>query len=239
MRTSPLFEGLDARTVNLIVDQGHPHSYAPHEPVCLQGDPASDILVIEKGIGLLSNTTSTGGQLILGWLKPGDAYGLASLLENSPTYLATVDGFSEMQVVRWTRMTFRSLTKQYPRLLENVLKYVCHWLRVSLERLQLFASQSVEHRVAILVCHSAEQVGRELPAGIELNFSDEQLAQIAGTTLFSVSRLLQCWERSGLLRKTRGRILIHKGVNVAQLIEGAAKVRPPRADNEQLRKTAT
>ncbi len=239
VRTSALFEGLDAKTVNSIVDQGHISSYNPREIICRQGHPPSDILLVDKGLALMSKTTSTGAQLLLGWLRPGDGYGLVSLLEDSQTYLATVEAFSEVEVLRWPRPTFRSMTRQHPPLMENVLRYVFRWLRASIERLQLFASETVERRLAILLCQSAEQVGTEMQGGIELCFSDEQLAQIAGTTLFSVSRLLQCWERSDLLRKTRGRILIHEGVNVPQLIEAAAKLRLPGANNEQIRKTAT
>jgi len=239
VRASRLFDGLDARTVSSIVNQGVVCTYKAGEFVFRQGEPATHAVVIQKGLALLSDTNSEGEELLIGWLRPGDLYGPAPPLEDRLNYLLTVRAFSELTVRRWTSLEFLAMTKQYPLLVENILKYTCWWLEKVLGRLQLFSSENVERRLAILVCQTAEQVGRDLPQGIELSLSNEQLAQIAGTTLFSVSRLLRCWERSGLLDKGRGRILIHKGVGVRELIEAAEKPWLPANRVGPIRKTAT
>ncbi len=43
---------------------------------------------------------------------------------------------------------------------------------------------------------------------VRIDLSREELAQLAGTTLFTVSRLLSEWEASGTVRTVRGAVLI-------------------------------
>ena len=48
----------------------------------------------------------------------------------------------------------------------------------------------------------------ESDEGIEVNVSNEELANEANVTIFTVSRLLSEWQRKGLLVKSRGRVVI-------------------------------
>jgi len=70
------------------------------------------------------------------------------------------------------------------------------------------------------VCHTARQrlahvlvslasgIGRKGPNGIDLDITNEQLANTANVTLFTASRLMSEWQRSGAVTKTRGRVLL-------------------------------
>lgn len=117
------------------------------------------------------------------------------------------------------------ISKHYLLINKNALEVALSRTFRILERLRLLASQPVERRIAILLAQTAEEVGRHVQDGVELDLPDEQVSQIAGTNLFSVSRLLQRWERSGLVNKTRGRILIREGVSLEKLIQSAGKSR--------------
>jgi CRP-like cAMP-binding protein len=51
-------------------------------------------------------------------------------------------------------------------------------------------------------------MGTKYPDGIHLEITNEQLANTANITLFTASRLLSEWQRSGAVVKARGRILL-------------------------------
>ena len=71
-----------------------------------------------------------------------------------------------------------------------------------------------------LTCHSAEQrlagvlnnlvgvIGREVPGGVELDVTNEELAKTANVTPFTASRLLGAWQRRSVVKKSRGKILL-------------------------------
>ena len=68
----------------------------------------------------------------------------------------------------------------------------------------------VERRVAHAVVRLAGQAGRKEAAGIRIDFpiSKQDLAEMTGTTLHTVSRILTAWEKAGLVEGGRQRLLV-------------------------------
>jgi CRP-like cAMP-binding protein len=54
----------------------------------------------------------------------------------------------------------------------------------------------------------AKGIGQRSFEGTVLNISNEELANEANVTIFTVSRLLSEWHRKGLLVKSRGSVVI-------------------------------
>ena len=52
------------------------------------------------------------------------------------------------------------------------------------------------------------QIGRPADGAIEVGLSREELAQMTGTTLFTVSRLFSAWETRGLVKPRREAVTI-------------------------------
>ena len=66
-------------------------------------------------------------------------------------------------------------------------------------------TERVERRVARMLLRLTTQTGtRREGGGIEILLSRQDLAEMSGTTLFSVSRILSDWERQGLVETGRG-----------------------------------
>lgn len=56
--------------------------------------------------------------------------------------------------------------------------------------------------------------------GIELTFTRQDLAEMSGTTLYTVSRVLSEWEKHGLVEAGRERVLIRKPHELVRVSEG-------------------
>jgi CRP-like cAMP-binding protein len=56
----------------------------------------------------------------------------------------------------------------------------------------------------------AKQAGRKTPGGVEIDFpiSRQDVAEMTGTTLHTVSRILSAWEQRGLVEGGRQRIVL-------------------------------
>jgi CRP-like cAMP-binding protein len=66
----------------------------------------------------------------------------------------------------------------------------------------------VGSRVARQLVRLQEQIGRPANGSVEIGLSREDLAQMTGTTLFTVSRLLSAWEARGLVHARRESVTI-------------------------------
>jgi len=73
--------------------------------------------------------------------------------------------------------------------------------------------------------------GRRTEAGIEIDFplSRQDLAEMTGTTLHTVSRTLSAWEERGLVELGRQQVVIRQPHAVAAIAEDLPDEAPPAA----------
>ena len=93
------------------------------------------------------------------------------------------------------------------------------------------SNEQVEQRVAHALLRLAKQDGRKVDAGVEIDFpiSRQDVAEMTGTTLHTVSRILSAWEQQGLVEGGRQRIVLRDANRLHVLAEGedAAQARKP------------
>jgi CRP-like cAMP-binding protein len=77
-------------------------------------------------------------------------------------------------------------------------------------RLREVATEKVEQRIAHTIMRLADQAGRRTARGVEIAFpiSRQDLAEMAGTTLHTVSRTLSGWEDQGIVTSGRRRVVV-------------------------------
>jgi CRP-like cAMP-binding protein len=63
----------------------------------------------------------------------------------------------------------------------------------------------------------AKEIGQMVPGGVELHVRNEELAHEANVTIFTVSRLMGEWQRRGLLKKGRGKVVLHHPKDLIRL----------------------
>lgn len=72
------------------------------------------------------------------------------------------------------------------------------------------ATEKVERRVARAVLKLVQHAGTPVADGVllDLPLSREDLAQLTGTTVYTVSRIVSRWETTGILRSGRQQLVI-------------------------------
>jgi CRP-like cAMP-binding protein len=108
----------------------------------------------------------------------------------------------------WHRNTIRTLAARYPKLLENGLAIATDYLTWYLASHLSLVCHTARQRLAHVLVSLANGIGTKCPSGIQLDITNEQLANTANITLFTASRLLSEWQRSGVVEKGRGTVLL-------------------------------
>jgi CRP-like cAMP-binding protein len=111
--------------------------------------------------------------------------------------------------------------EQSPRIALNALRIMSGQIRGFQSTVKDLSTKRVEQRVARAVLRLARESGRNIEEGIliDLPLSRQDLAEMTGTTLFSVSRMLKDWEKQGLIMSQRQRVIItypHGLVTIAE-----------------------
>jgi CRP-like cAMP-binding protein len=111
--------------------------------------------------------------------------------------------------------------EKFPALAVNTLQTVGSRLQESHTRVVEMSTQQVEQRIAHALLRLAKQSGRKVEHGVEIDFpiSRQDIAQMTGTTLHTVSRTLSGWEQRGLIASGRQRIVLREPHKLMVLAE--------------------
>ena len=143
-----------------------------------------------------------------------------SLVEGAK-YPVSAEAADRCEVIYWPHATMLDLVHRFPTLAVNALKVLAGHVREFQDRYRELATERVERRVARTVLRLATQTGRKTEEGVLLDIplTRQDLAEMSGTTLFTVSRILSQWETQGLVAAGREKVVIrfpHGLVRIAE-----------------------
>jgi len=207
---SSFFDGLAVEDRKKILAAAKPRRYAAHSVITNQGHPADSLFLLTKGRARYFFDELGGQHLLLHWLAVGELIGGKALLAKPSTYLLGSETVRECNLLVWDRATIRGFVAQYPVLLENVLATASDYLSWYLAAHVALTCHSAEQRLAGVLGNLVGPIGQNVPGGIELDVTNEELASAANVTAFTASRLLSSWQRRGVVKKSRGKILLRQ-----------------------------
>src|SRR6185369_7835508 len=138
-------------------------------------------------------------------------------------YPATATAVDDSVVLAWPSATWPRLVEKFPALATNTLQTVGARLQETHTRVVEMSTEQVEKRIAHALLRLVKQSGRKVDRGVEIDFpiSRQDIAQMTGTTLHTVSRILSGWEQAGLIESGRQRIVLREPEKIHALAEQA------------------
>ena len=192
-----------------------------------QGAEADRFFLLLHGHVRAAKTTPTGEQIVVRYVSPGETFGLAMAI-GLTQYPATATAVDDSVVLAWPTGTWPRLVEKFPALATNTLQAVGARLQETHTRVLEMSTQQVEQRVAHALLRLANQSGKKLDHGIEIDFpiSRQDIAEMTGTTLHTVSRTLSQWEAKGILKTGREQVIILYPHGLVEIAEDL----PPKAE---------
>jgi CRP-like cAMP-binding protein len=202
------FEGLVASEIMTILSAARERRYLANSVIVNQGHPAEHLFLLTGGRARYFYLAPDARKVNLFWLPRGEIFGAAALLPRASEYLVSTETVKQSSVLVWDRATIRALVLRYPRLLDNVLLVTFDYL-VAYRGIHVsMTCHTARQRLAQVLANLASGMGRKVRGGIELDVRNEELANEANVTPFTASRLLSEWQRLGIVRKSRGKVLL-------------------------------
>ncbi|MFL7870980.1 MAG: Crp/Fnr family transcriptional regulator [Anaerolineales bacterium] len=225
VRRSSLFKDIRSAVFSQVMETSAPRSVEEDGFFFLQGDPATHAYVLVEGRVKMIQITPNGQQITMRIMTPGQTYGGIALLNPRAGYPATAQAVENSTALAWDTAHLRELVEKEPSISLNVMGLMHGYISELQERQKALVTDRVEQRIARILLKLAAQSGRRIEEGvlIDLPITRQDIAEMSGTTLYTVSRTLNEWERDGLLEIGRERVVIrepHGLVSIAdELVE--------------------
>lgn len=205
----PPFSCLTRPQIREILDQASSRRYEEGTEIFREGHEADRFFLLLDGYLRVVRTTPGGDQIIVLHISPGQLFGIAPALQRD-TYPATSIAAAESIALSWPVRLWSDFTATYEGFATESYKTLGNRLGQIQQTLTEMATQAVEKRVAAAVLRMVNQSGRKTDKGIEIAFpvTRQNISDMTGTTLHTVSRLLSAWEKAGIVESTRKHIVV-------------------------------
>ena len=188
-----------------------------------QGDPATYLYVLTSGQVKLLQSNPAGQQVNLRTLYPWQMFGALGAVREQAVYPASAQATEDSSALAISSEKLREMMQARPYLASGLMQLMTSYIQEMQARYRELATERVQQRIARTLLRLASQSGQKVEQGIELSFSRQDFAEISGTTLYTVSRVLTEWERQGFLVSSREHIRILKPHALVQLAEGVTE----------------
>lgn len=205
---SKLLEGLPKHSCQSILSAANFRDAKARTIVTRQDDDAENVFMLMSGCARHFFVTHDGRKVLLLWLGPGDIFGGMALLPTPSKYLVSTELVKDSTIAIWRRPTALALTTQHARLLHNALTIASEYMVWYIATHSALVSRTARERLALVLSELSQGIGHQTSEGVELPLKNEELANAANVTPFTVSRLLNHWQRNGALVKKRGRLML-------------------------------
>jgi CRP/FNR family transcriptional regulator, nitrogen oxide reductase regulator len=218
LAASETFVGLSYDALGTILKAGTLRHWARDDYLIQQGNDAAHFALVVRGTAKLIQVTPDGHQVLVRFVGRGQEFGLIAALSGF-VYPLSVQAVEPCSALVWQGDVLADLMQRFPIVALNALRIMVIRNQETQRRYQELLTQRVEQRVAQALVRLADQLGtaEDGMIRIDLALTREDLGEFAGTTLYSVSRVLSVFERNGLIDAQRDRILIRKIDEVRQI----------------------
>lgn len=205
---SPFLDALTPREVRALLKAARSVEISLHEVLQQEGEPADRFWLLTTGRVAVYRLRHDGNKLFLRWGVPGDTFGFATIVMAPARYLVTIEAVQKGSILAWDLAACQDLILRYPGLSKGVNWAVSKYLSSLIDIFSMCELQSAEERLARVLVESAGQLGQAGPEGIEVDLKNEEVALAAHMSLFTATRHLSKWQRTGLVKKHRGKIVL-------------------------------
>ena len=209
LRHVSLFESLDQQELEALSDVAFTRTFSKDNVIILAEEEGDTLFILKKGQVKVSIVSEGGREVILSLLGPGSVFGELSLLDGKPRS-ANVVAIEETELLMLRRVDFLQLIYKTPQIATALLAELATRMRKTDRQIEGLALLDVTSRISDTLLQLATEQGAETTDGvtIESRPTQQELANMSGTTRETVSRVLKRLEGQGYINRNGRKITI-------------------------------
>jgi len=204
----PLFSDVSPSDCASIISAGREKHYRRKQTIFSEGDPVRQVVFLLSGFVKIIQVGSNGDEVILRVNGVGEILGAFRLSINHH-HCSTAQAIQPSTAIVWDSATFERLLERFPAFRRNTFRALEERLLEMEQRFREVSTEKVGSRLSSELLRLSNRLGRTVNGGcLEISLSRSDLAQLTGTTLFTVSRLLCQWQKLGIVSIGREAVLV-------------------------------
>ncbi len=229
LERTELFRGVAAQALREIHAVSYRKRFSAGEVIFRQDDAAASLYVVSVGRLRATQTTPDGQQIIIRYLGPGEVAGYTTL-SGAATHPGTITAIDDSHLIGWSAAAIKQIMGEHAAIAMNAIMLLGARYREMQLRLRELSTERVEQRIAHTILRLTAQAGRRTARGIEIAFplSRQDLAEMSGTTLHTVSRTLSAWEEEGIVACGRRRVIVTRLDALTVIASATSSLSPNR-----------
>lgn len=216
-----LFQGVAAEDLDRMVGRARSQRIPKGQAIFEQDGEAHFFFLLLDGHVRVVKSTPEGQDVIVRYISAGELMGIAHALGRT-TYPASAIAAVDCVVLAWPGASWAEFAASIPAFGANTYKTVGSRLQDAHTRVVEMSTQQVDQRVAHALLKLIGQSGRRTDEGLLIDFpiSRQDIAEMTGTTLHTVSRLLTAWEEKGVVKSGRQKVTVTDADGLSRIAEG-------------------
>ncbi|BBC73860.1 Crp/Fnr family transcriptional regulator [Altererythrobacter sp. B11] len=202
VRNRAICSALDSGEITALSRMGRRRRLKASEPLIWEGDDSVLVANVIEGVLKLSTSTEDGREQIVGVVYPSDFIGRPF----GATTRHSVTALTDAYVCVFSRGDFDGFAHQHPGLEHKLLQRTLAELDRTRHWMLLLGRKSASEKIASFLLDMSERLnepGCEAPSGMrdafDLPFSRQQVADVLGLTIETVSRQFTQLRREGIV----------------------------------------
>ncbi|MGB9662871.1 MAG: Crp/Fnr family transcriptional regulator [Moorellaceae bacterium] len=209
LKQIPLFSDLTPGELKKIADLAVTKRYRKNMYVFMEGEPGTAFYFVRSGAIKLFQVLEDGREKILHFVREGEIFAEVVLFEGGP-YPATAQTMEDTEVGCIRNEDMEDLLRRNGEMAVKIIKVMSRRLRQAQNHIRDLALKGAYGRLASALWNLAEEYGkyRDGKVIIDLSLSQQELANLIGTSRETVARILSEFRRLGIIRVDKQRILV-------------------------------
>ena len=205
--SAALFQGLTDWECQAVAYYAGKRIFTRNQALFVQGEPVRELILLKSGGVKHTQVASNGNEVLLRFCTAGD---FANVFTGCASFTHSCSARATRPTVAlvWDFARIHRFLEQCPLMRRNISRILAAQLQEMEDRFRELATENVSRRLALVLSRLAVQIGRVTSEGIQISITREELAQMTGSTIFTVSRLLATWSAQGSLLSRRESVVV-------------------------------
>lgn len=221
LSASPFFARLSRTELARVARQFRQASFAAGHVIHSAGESAARLSFVAIGQVKIAHPTPDGHDVLIALLGPGEYFGTVADL-GDPVYRDAAAAHTDCCVLSIDADAFRGLLHRCPPVALAALELAAARLRAARQTIEQLGIYPADRRLAATLLALAERMGRPEAGGtmIDMPLSRQDLAQMTGASVETVSRILGEFDRDRLIDSGRQWIAVRDHERLSRLAHG-------------------
>ena len=209
LKSVNIFSDLSESELNSIQEICKTRKYPKNSMIILEEEMGDVVFIVMSGTVKITRVNDEGKEVILAMLGSGEVFGEMAILDGE-SRSANALSQENCEVITINREDFLSLLKTNNKVSLNLMTEFAIRLRKSDQQIEALSLDDAEHRIGVSILNLAEELGviRQGAVTVENLPYQQDIANMAGTSRETVSRVMKTFEDRGLITKTGHKLSI-------------------------------